>query len=530
MANRNYIQAQKFTLKTSISLSATSIELTTFNLPDGTAIVSGDLGNINHATIAPGTANEEVITFTGLSGTTLTGVTRGIRFDSPYTQDTGLRKAQSAGTVLVITNTAAWYNDFVNKGNEETITGALFVPAPTADTHVATKKYVDDTTNGGVVSHDQVITAGNAGETVSAGQAIFFNPTDNEWRLADASVVATTDKILLGFAQGAGTNGNAIAGGVLLSGLEKNQSGLTIGDEQFLSDTAGAISTSAGTIERALGFARTTTEIYFDPNYNDHTTALQQAAMAGDGGTPSSTNKFQTERSSRFGFRTLTAGATINGATLPVPVFQNDSDNEFYACDANDTSAMKYLGFAISNGTDGNDIDVQFTGIVTGFSGLDEGEKYYVQDAVGTIGNTIGTQEILVGVAISQTEIMIQKGRRHAAGTVTSGLGTSSSSVIVNGFRPSIVRITVMGLDTNAAQHSILQFTHTNGGLNGLNMLNDGAANSLDFNITLRENASDEITFTITSVTDTGFTITWVSDNIGTMDDIGLLWEAEGEL
>jgi len=106
------------------------------------------------------------------------------------------------------------------------------------------------------------------------------------------------------------------------------------------------------------------------------------------------------------------AGETINGATLPVPVYQDTTDNEFYKCDADDTDKLNFVGFAISNGTDGNPIDIQMNGIVKGFSGLDEGEKYYVQDTAGTIGTSKGTYNILVGVAISTTELLILKNRQ----------------------------------------------------------------------------------------------------------------------
>ena len=51
--------------------------------------------------------------------------------------------------------------------------------------------------------------------------------------------------------------------------------------------------------------------------------------------------------------RSMTAGETINGATLPVAVYQNTTDNEVYACDGNDTTKLKFIGFAISNSTDG---------------------------------------------------------------------------------------------------------------------------------------------------------------------------------
>ena len=114
------------------------------------------------------------------------------------------------------------------------------------------------------------------------------------------------------------------------------------------------------------------------------------------------------------------AGETINGETLPVPVYQNTSDNEFYKCDANVLTKIKFSGFAISDSVDGDPIDIQLNGIVRGFSGLDEGELYYVQDAAGTIGKTPGTYAVLVGKAVSATELLILKEERLFANGVTT--------------------------------------------------------------------------------------------------------------
>ncbi len=101
------------------------------------------------------------------------------------------------------------------------------------------------------------------------------------------------------------------------------------------------------------------------------------------------------------------AGETINGATLPVPVYLLDSDTEFYACDANDNNRLVFAGFAITNAVDGGAIQVQITGIVSGFTGLTKGARYYVSDTAGTISATAGTNSIAVGIAISATEIKI---------------------------------------------------------------------------------------------------------------------------
>ena len=136
------------------------------------------------------------------------------------------------------------------------------------------------------------------------------------------------------------------------------------------------------------------------------------------------------------------AGETVAGATLPVPAYQDTSDNEFYKCDANDTDKLEFVGFIISDGNDGDAVDIQFNGIVKGFTGLDEGEKYYVQDAVGTIGKIIGTNKVIVGIAISTTELLILKQPQIYTGDLgsnLSGLLSSTQDLTLSidvGFKP----------------------------------------------------------------------------------------------
>lgn len=234
---------------------------------------------------------------------------------------------------------------------------------------------------------------------------------------------------------------------------------------------------------------------------------------------------------SRTGINTsVTAGATINGATLPVPVYQNKTDNEFYACDANDATKYKFLGFAISNSTDGVAISVQFSGVVSGFSALDEGEKYYVQDTVGTIGTTPGTQEILVGVAISQTELFIQKGRRFASGAAT--FSSTTTSAITLGFRPSRVRIHAVGAVSG-------EYSFSNGGWDvvggnrcvyqaGNETTGTSGTTTLAWFTGIQTLSTHTNEGIVTSITDTGFTLSNTKSN--SPDSVVVYWEAEGEL
>lgn len=103
----------------------------------------------------------------------------------------------------------------------------------------------------------------------------------------------------------------------------------------------------------------------------------------------------------------LDYGETINGATLPVPVYVDTTDGEVYKCDADASGKLKFFGFAITNSTDGNSGKVQVSANVGGFSGLTKNALYYVSDTAGLISTTPGTITIPVGLAISATEIRV---------------------------------------------------------------------------------------------------------------------------
>lgn len=147
----------------------------------------------------------------------------------------------------------------------------------------------------------------------------------------------------------------------------------------------------------------------------------------------------------------MTTGESINGATLPVAVYIKDADGEVYACDADDQDALEFSGFAVSNGTDGNPITVQTKGIVSGFTGLDAGKKYYVQDDK-TIGTSIGTYEVLVGIAISSTQILIMKGSFEYMGSAS--IATNDDTSVPDGARFAIIVASISG--TNCSGQGVV--------------------------------------------------------------------------
>lgn len=279
------VQIQNTTLSgAGVSIGETSVSLSSFQSIDGVNLAMADFGTIGYMTIEPGSRDrEEQISFSGLTqnanGTaTLTGV-KTVLFLSPFTETSGLAKSHPGGVVAVVTNTSGFYNQFPTRGDNEAISGYWTVPDPVSSTDIANKQYVLSVVTGGAVSFSQVIVAGVAGETVSIGQLLYFDTTQNEWMKTDADTSATVIDSMLGIAQGSGTDGNTITGGVLIHGLDANQTGMTQGDPMYAGNTAGAISSSAGTVSRIIGIARTATSLYFDPFYNPSTSTSLKAGI-----------------------------------------------------------------------------------------------------------------------------------------------------------------------------------------------------------------------------------------------------------
>lgn len=268
---------------------------------DGASLtMSTDFGTVGYGTLEPGNNTfEESISFTGLVNnvngtTTLTGV-KSVVFGPPYTETSGLLKSHAGSSTFVISNTSGYYTKFGIKENDETLTGYWNSPDPIDPTNIANRQWVLSVVNGGAVSQNAVIVIGNAGETVAAGNLVYLKAADGQWYKTDADTAATIDFVQLGIAQGAGIASGAITGGILIKGLDTNQSGLVAGTIYYASNTAGAIASSAGTNSRGIGQAQSATTLYFDPYFYTSVSGSQAAALTGSLGTPSATNKYVTQ-------------------------------------------------------------------------------------------------------------------------------------------------------------------------------------------------------------------------------------------
>lgn len=113
-----FIQAQPFKLSgAGSSIGDTTIVLQSMVGIDGSNIVTADIGSVGEGTLEPGNGTqEEAIQFTGITqnanGTaTLTGVST-VLFKYPYTATSGLAKTHAGASTFILSNTAAFYNQF----------------------------------------------------------------------------------------------------------------------------------------------------------------------------------------------------------------------------------------------------------------------------------------------------------------------------------------------------------------------------------------------------------------------------------
>jgi len=273
------IGGQTYTVAGSgVSSSATSITLTSLTIPQtGYKIQDSDLSTTFYVTLEPGSRSRQefasctTVTQNADGTATLSGCVRGLLPFSPYTTSADYAFSHSGGTSLIFSDPPQLFEQYGALANDEEITGAWTITtAPTAADSLATKQYVDDNVNGGTVSFDQIIVAGTAGEPISEGEILYFDTIQNEWMLASATTTASSTAVMLGIAQGGGLDGTNISNGVLLRGLDTTNAGGTAGDVVYLSDTEGATSTSAGTVQKTLGIIKDSNGFYFNPSFQDY--------------------------------------------------------------------------------------------------------------------------------------------------------------------------------------------------------------------------------------------------------------------
>lgn len=285
------VKAKKTYLKSPLTSTATSVILRSLKDTKGNNIALSDFGDWGVVVIKQGD-NIEMIKFSALAtaaddSVTLTVASSGRNLDptTPYAgSSTGLDF--QSGAEVIVTNDPLTVSQLANLNIENTF---AVTPkssgAPVDDSDLVRKDYVDGLALGGSLTINRIVIAGTAGETVADGELLYKKTSDGEWYKTDGTDATTIIGAFLGIAQGAGTDGNAIAGGVLILGRDDAQTGGTAGALGYASDTAGDISTSTGTNTRVVGKFYSATEFDFNPFFFGEATNIQNGTYiyAADG-------------------------------------------------------------------------------------------------------------------------------------------------------------------------------------------------------------------------------------------------------
>lgn len=378
------VQTPASRLYTSVSSSATTVRIKNFKDLSGTVLTMASFGDIGYGTFDPGaSAREEAFSFTGITNNgdntvTLTGLTRGLLGKYPFGGG-GSSFQHDANSFVVISNGADFYYKFAIKVNNESILGQwrfnTVLPESTilatTSQQFVTKAYVDGGLLAGAATATQSVTG--ISRLATALQAA-------------SSTASTANTPLVIQAQTATDTPNT----------------LTRATRVLMSDMTGFL--KQGWINLTENFTWTGSNTFATTTFN--------GAMFG--------GKITIQ---------AVASTTLTGGTLPQPVFLstttksiNLSNNCSSPCGqptaaggpgtyfGTGATTTDFIGFALQNAPVNTTTTVQVSGIVTGFTGLVQGENYYISGTgtINTLSNSGGFSQ-LVGQAVSGTDLLIKQ-------------------------------------------------------------------------------------------------------------------------
>ncbi len=457
-----FAQLQSFVLAgAGVVLGDTEVTLSSFTSIDGVQLTMADFGTKGFMTLEPNSGtNEEQISFTGvtanINGTsTLTGISN-VLFLSPYTETSGFSKTHAGGVKAVVSNTAGFYNTFANRLDDETIQGVWTFTQP----------------------------------NYPRMDNVFVDPTDPEQLVTKAYADGLT------FA-GAPNASTSVKGIVQEATVAELNAGTATG------------STGALLFGSPADFAASIYGIQLP-------SSTQKNALAGDNGTPGTSNTYVTQS----GFQ---AGAEIYGtdsvgtdayAITPTPaVSAYTAGMNFYfkAGTANTGSVTLAVGSGAAKA------------IVKGFNtALVTGDILQNQVVQVSYNSTNDNWQMISPAAGTLTANAL-----YTNGITTHDCSGTTSNVIAHGLAniPKFVRITGQGTDITNDSNGVY-----NGTTQSCIFLNIGSnrGSSSSFGINVSGGGSQSIFSTgIITFDSTNITITWTKTGSDTGTAV-IMWEAYG--
>lgn len=398
-------------LANSITSSASTMTLVSATTLDGTTLASSTYSFI----IDEGTASQEFVK-ADCTSTACTNMDRGLSSITGTTTVAGLAKSHRRGATVKITDAPILLN------LSRIISGIGTFPS--------LLKYTSGTACSGTSANNTL-----CDKAYVDGVAISGAPNANE---TTKGIVELATQIEMASSTALGSTGASV---VIQSKYATSSPG-TAGLWAVITNNAGKI---------AQAFLDWTQSIAFSGNNTHSGTESFSGASTFSATSTASANT--------LGYKiqvSMTASTTITGLTTPQPVYLATSTNAVNLSSANTAAAKDFIGFAVNNATNNTPVLVQTGGVVSGFSGLTPGLPYYVQDSAGTIGSTVGTAELIVGTALSATQLLIQS---PTSDQYLANSGSVNFNAIATTTVPLFTRTIIIKYDIDA--HVLISGTAT---------------------------------------------------------------------
>ena len=266
----------------SVSMVLDSVSTPAGDLPNGTYgfVVEEESAGKREYLIGTLVASTKTVTFTKRDVSPLDATTEDSSSDTA-------RQSHRKGQSVKITNFPILLliqRHFDGTDQLDSSTPFEYNAAPTlvAGNQLATTQFVVDLVNGGTVALQNQLFAGDAGEDIAQGEHVYLKESDGEWYLVDADDKTHIGSRMKGIAQGVGADGSAIAGGILVEGLD-NTISYTPGQLYYASNTPGGVATSPGTNEHVIGVGDANNKLVLLPDYYTPTDSQKDFISASTG-------------------------------------------------------------------------------------------------------------------------------------------------------------------------------------------------------------------------------------------------------
>ncbi len=143
-----------------------------------------------------------------------------------------------------------------------------------------------------------------------------------------------------------------------------------------------------------------------------------------------------------------TAGETLTTGQI---VAIKDADGYAYKADSDAATLRPAVGIIGKGGTSGQTVEIIVVGIVSGWTGLSEGQNGYLSETAGAITQSAPAWNQQVGVAISTTEYLINcKNYLDTSALTTLGVLSGASPLVFEGATADDFETTVAVTDPTA--------------------------------------------------------------------------------